>query len=172
MGNPYTVSIISDTHGEISNYIRPYLKKSNCIIHAGDICDTKIIKDLETYCDDVICIAGNNDIPARFQDSVDKKIISKLNTVEKTNIKGKSIVIEHGDRFGHHPQHQKLREEYADADIIVYGHTHIQVCDQEQTPWVINPGACGHTRNNDGGPCFMQIEIKDQVWYIIPYCFN
>ena len=41
MGNPYTVSIISDTHGEISNYIRPYLKKSNCIIHAGDICDTQ-----------------------------------------------------------------------------------------------------------------------------------
>ena len=171
MGNPYTVSIISDTHGEISNYIRPYLKKSNCIIHAGDICDTKIIKDLEKYCDNVLCIAGNNDIPEKFHDSADKKIISKLNTVEKINIKGKSIVIDTGPDF--RQQMLNLKVKSLDAvDIIVYGHTHIQVCDQEQTPWVINPGACGHTRNNDGGPCFMQIEIKDQVWDIIPYCFN
>ena len=57
--------------------------------------------------------------------------------------------------------------------LSILGHTHYQVCDQEKEPWVVNPGACGHTRNNDGGPCFMQIEINDDdEWKIIPYCFN
>ena len=36
----------------------------------------------------------------------------------------------------------------------------------------VNPGAAGHTRNNDGGPCYMQILIENNNWDIQPYCIK
>ena len=70
-----TVSIISDTHGIIDNHIVSYLKNSDVIIHAGDICSTKIISDLNRYCDQVYVVAGNNDVPEKYFEHKDKKII-------------------------------------------------------------------------------------------------
>ena len=166
------VSIISDTHGIIDKHIISYLKKSDVIIHAGDICSTKIISDLNRYCDQVYLVAGNNDIPEKYFEDVDKKIISSLKKSQTIKINDEIISVEHGDRFGHHADHSGLRKSYPDSKLIIYGHTHIQVCDQDEEPWVVNPGACGHTRNNDGGPCFMQIEIKNTIWDIVPHCFN
>ncbi|MAW35368.1 MAG: YfcE family phosphodiesterase [Gammaproteobacteria bacterium] len=167
-----SVSIISDTHGHIDSHIIDYLKNTDVIIHAGDICSTVIISDLHRYCDQVYMVAGNNDIPERYSDHKDKEIIAKLKKSETIKINNEIISIEHGDRFGHHADHEGLRKSYPQAKLIIYGHTHIQACDQEESPWVINPGACGHTRNNDGGPCFVQIEIAKDDWKIIPYCFN
>ena len=56
-----SVSIISDTHGHIDSHIIDYLKNTDVIIHAGDICSTAIISDLHRYCDQVYMVAGNND---------------------------------------------------------------------------------------------------------------
>jgi putative phosphoesterase len=167
-----SVSIISDTHGLIDSHIISYLKNTDVIIHAGDICSTKIISDLQRYCDQVYMVAGNNDIPEKFHDHKDKEIIASLKKSQTIKINDMYISVEHGDRFGHYADHKGLRNSYPDSKLIIYGHTHIQACDQEESPWVVNPGACGHTRNNDGGPCFMQIEINNNDWKIVPYCFN
>ena len=167
-----SISIISDTHGHIDSHIISYLKNTDVIIHAGDICSTKIISDLYQYCDQVYIVAGNNDIPEKYDDPKDKKIISRLKKSQTFQINNHIVSVEHGDRFGHHANHNELRKSYPDARLIIYGHTHIQACDQKDFPWVVNPGACGHTRNNDGGPCFMQIEINADKWDIIPYCFS
>jgi len=80
--------------------------------------------------------------------------------------------VEHGDRFGHHPSHDDLRSAYPESKLIIYGHTHNQVCDKSSNPWIVNPGAAGHTRNNDGGPCYMQIFIENNNWNIQPYCIK
>ena len=168
-----SISIISDTHGHIDNRISPYLKESDMIIHAGDVCDTKIISDLKKYCQYVYVVAGNNDIPDRYNKEEDRKIISKLKKIEKIKLNNHTITVEHGNRFGGNPSHEELRNAHPDSKLVIYGHSHNQVCDQNSEPWVINPGACGHTRNNDGGPCFMQIKIDNQDnWKIVPYCFD
>ena len=172
MKNISSISIISDTHGYIDSHIISYLKNTDVIIHAGDICSTKIISDLNRYCENVFLVAGNNDIPEKYIDANDKEIISKLKKSQTININNNVVSVEHGDRFGYQANHEELRKSYPESKLIIYGHTHIQVCDQIKEPWVINPGACGQTRNNDGGPCFMQIEIRKGVWEIIPYCFN
>ena len=166
------ITIISDTHGIIDEKIVPYLKNTDMIIHAGDIMETKIINQLNSYCDSVVLVAGNNDIPERFSNPKDKEIISKLNKVEQFEINNNIITVEHGDRFGHHPSHDDLRHEYPKSKLIVYGHTHNQVCDKNSKPWIVNPGAAGHTRNNDGGPCFMEIQIDNNNWEIQPYCIK
>jgi len=167
-----SISIISDTHGHIDSHIINYLKNSDVIIHAGDICSTEIISDLHRYCEQVYMVAGNNDIPGKYHNVKDKEIIANLKKSETIKINNETISIEHGDRFGHNADHDGLRKSYPDAKLIIYGHTHIQVCDQEKSPWIVNPGACGHTRNNDGGPCFIKVEINNNDWNIIPYCFN
>ncbi len=166
------ITIISDTHGIIDEKIIPHLKDTDMIIHAGDIMDTQIISQLHSYCKNVITVAGNNDIPERFSNKEDKEIISKLNKVEQFEINNNIVTVEHGDRFGHHPAHDALRSEYPESKLIVYGHTHNQVCDKSTQPWIVNPGAAGHTRNNDGGPCFMEIQIDNNNWEIQPYCIK
>ena len=166
------ITVISDTHGVIDEQIIPYLQDSDMIIHAGDIMSTDIIRKLMTYSKKVVAVAGNNDLPERFSDEEDKKIISKLNKVEQFSINSETVTVEHGDRFGHHPSHEDLRAAYPDSKLIIYGHTHNQVCDQSSTPWIVNPGAAGHTRNNDGGPCYVQIFINENNWEIQPHCIK
>ena len=164
------ITVISDTHGVIDDQITAVLNDSDMIVHAGDIMSISIIKKLKTYAKKVIAVAGNNDLPERYSDKEDKKIISKLNKVEQFSINNQLVTVEHGDRFGHHPSHDDLRAAYPDSKLIIYGHTHNQVCDQSLSPWVVNPGAAGHTRYNDGGPCYMQILIDNDNWEIKSHC--
>ena len=166
------ITVISDTHGVIDDQIVPFLQDSDMIVHAGDIMSTDIIKNLQSFSNKLVAVAGNNDLPERFTDEEDKKIISKLNKVEQFTINGDLVTVEHGDRFGPHPSHDELRAAYPDSKLIIYGHTHNQVCDQSYTPWIVNPGAAGHTRNNDGGPCYMEILIDDNHWEIKPHCIK
>jgi len=167
-----SISIISDTHGCINSNIVPYLKNTDMIIHAGDVMSTKIINDLKNYCNNVYVVAGNNDIPEFFNTNEDKNIISKLNKLERIKIGSNIITVTHGDTFGSQPSHDGLRKTFPDSKLIIYGHTHRQVCDQDYEPWVLNPGASGFTRNTDGGSCFMQIIINNKnIWTIKPYCF-
>ena len=166
------ITVISDTHGIIDDEITSVLSDSDIIVHAGDIMSTSIIKKLKTYCKRVIAVAGNNDLPERYSAKEDKKIISELKTVEQFSINNELVTVEHGDRFGNHPSHDDLRMAYPDSKLIIYGHTHNQVCDKSTTPWVVNPGAAGHTRNNDGGPCYMQILIDNDDWEIKSHCIK
>ena len=166
------ITVISDTHGVIDDQITSVLNDSDVIVHAGDIMCTSIIKKLKTYSRNVIAVAGNNDLPERYRDEEDKKIISELKKIEQFSVNNKLVTVEHGDRFGHHPSHADLRAAHPDSKLIIYGHTHNQICDQTKYPWVVNPGAAGHTRNNDGGPCFMQIHINKDNWEIKSHCIK
>jgi predicted phosphodiesterase len=42
------IMVISDTHGIIDKDIIPHLKNSDMIIHAGDIMETSILKQLKS----------------------------------------------------------------------------------------------------------------------------
>ena len=167
-----TITVISDTHGIIDDQITSVLNNSDMIVHAGDIMSTSIIKKLKTYSKRVIAVAGNNDLPARYSEEEDKRIISQLKKIEQFSINNELVTVEHGDRFGHHPSHDDLRAAHPDSKLIIYGHTHNQICDMSANPWVINPGAAGHTRNNDGGPCCVQIFIDNHDWEIQSHCIK
>jgi len=103
---------------------------------------------------------------------VDLEIINNLNKIETFKVFDEIITVTHGDQFGSMPSHSKLRDTFPDSKLIIYGHTHYQVFDDSQSPWVMNPGASGHTRNMNGGPCFSQIHIDNGMWNIKQYCFN
>src|SRR3977135_2769718 len=54
------VGLISDTHGLLRPEAKEYLSGSDYIVHAGDICDPRILEELAAIAP-VTAVRGNND---------------------------------------------------------------------------------------------------------------
>ena len=128
------IGLISDTHGQLRARVLELFEGVDLILHAGDIGDLDIITELETVAP-VHAVHGNTDdseIAARFDESVELQI------------DGVRIGMTHGHVLGS-PTAPGLRRMFPTADVIVYGHTHIQRVDRGR-PLIINPGAAGPAR--------------------------
>ena len=155
------IGILSDTHGTVHPQIVELINDCDFALHAGDIVDIEVLQKLNPK-QEVFAVRGNNDYH-----------ITHLEDVEVLSLPGGKIVIEHGHRHGHYePCHDSLRKSYPDAKAIIYGHTHRQVIDQTKTPWVINPGAAGETRNYDGAKCLMITIDGEKEWDIESHSFD
>ncbi len=155
------IGILSDTHGFIHPEVIKIINQCDIGIHAGDIIDKTTLKDLKPK-QKLIAIQGNNDTH-----------ITELNLIEKLSFKQGDIIIEHGHEHGAHtPSHDSLRSTYPEAKIIIYGHTHKQVIDKENLPWVINPGAAGEVRNYGGSKCLTLDITESSEWLITPFVFD
>lgn len=128
------VGLISDTHGKLRPEVFEVFSGVDVILHAGDIGGLDIITELEAIAP-VHAVHGNTDdfaVRARHGESVDLEL------------EGKRVVVAHGHLFGA-PTPERLREAFAGADVIVYGHTHKALLDQSSST-VVNPGAAGPAR--------------------------
>ena len=77
---------------------------------------------------------------------------------------GGTLCVSHGDRqMCRDNWHLNLRNTYPQARAIIYGHSHHLSCDQDEEPWVINPGAAGQTRTH-GGPSCMTLVASHEEW--------
>lgn len=149
------IIIISDTHGFVHQDIIALVAKSDIVIHAGDVGTQEVLNNLQKM-KDVIVVAGNND-----------DHIANLKDNANLELFGCNIAIEHGHKHGHHqPCHNSLRKTHNNADIVIYGHTHIQVIDKSAKPWVVNPGAAGMTRTNGGASCLLLEVYTNKKWHI------
>ncbi len=145
------IGILSDTHGWIHPKIQAVLESADFIVHAGDIMGTSVLETLEGLVGRkrVLAVAGNNDAGGKDTSG------DFLPRVAELPLPGGTLVVTHGDQFGAEPAHRSLRESWPEARIIVYGHTHRLVRDQERLPWVLNPGAAGRVRVHEGPSCLM-----------------
>ena len=161
------VGILSDTHGWINPNIREVLADADWIVHAGDVLGTSVLQALEELVGRrrVVAVAGNNDVEGWNSNG------DRLPTVAEVPLPGGTLVVTHGDQFGAAPPHEKLREAWPDARTIVYGHTHRLVCDQENLPWVLNPGAAGRTRVREGPSCLM-LTVDSDGWTVETHRFE
>jgi putative phosphoesterase len=128
------IGLISDTHGQLRARVLELFEGVDLILHAGDIGDLNIITELEALAP-VHAVHGNTDdseIAARFGESVELQI------------DGLRIGMTHGHVLGS-PTAPGLRRMFPTADVIVYGHTHMQRVDRG-TPLIVNPGAAGPAR--------------------------
>ncbi|MBQ9449121.1 MAG: metallophosphoesterase [Acholeplasmatales bacterium] len=114
------ILILSDSHRD---FIRLDEKKFDYVIHAGDRGDT-IFKNPNTY-----YVRGNCDILGPDEENV--------------VIDGKKYFITHGHLYNVKYKMDNLvyRGMQEHADIVIYGHTHIQEAFKEKGIWFINPGA-------------------------------
>ena len=164
-----SVAIISDTHGHLDERIAALIERCDYAVHAGDILDANVIEAMRPK-RHRLCVAGNNDRPARWPGH-QANVCATLPHVAKLGLPGGLLVAEHGDRFGDAPSHAQLRAAHPQARVIVYGHTHRLICDTDQEPWVLNPGAAGRTRNRGGASCLI-LEAGVGGWSVQAHRFT
>lgn len=145
------IGILSDTHGAqgvIDDVINH--KEAAGIEHwlfAGDIAiDAEYLEVLSDT--KVTAVAGNNDYFG-----------SGLKDIEVINLAGHKFFLTHGHMHNVQWGHRDLiaAAKFANADIAVYGHTHVAVMEKEDI-LVLNPGSAARPRDNHKGS-FMVVNI-------------
>jgi len=124
------VGVISDTHGLLRPEALAALRGSNFIIHAGDIGDRAILKELETSAP-VTAVRGNVDhepwtcsIPLTNVLEVNKVSIYVLHKIDDLD----------------------LKPEAAGFAAVVYGHSHVPKRETKNSVLYFNPGSAGPRR--------------------------
>ncbi len=121
------VGIISDTHDLLRKEVLSSLKGVETILHAGDICDQKILDDL-TKIAPVLVVRGNadkewaKDIPMSLDFFLDEAHV--------------------------YMTHKKkdLPKDIGMYDLVVVGHSHRYSETRQGHTLVLNPGSCGPRR--------------------------
>ncbi len=130
------IGVISDTHGSLRPQVFDVFQEVAHILHAGDIGNEDVLTALEALAP-VTAVHGNTDGLTL------RRRCPEVATVE---LEGLIAVVTHGDRFGS-PKPTDLVAAFPDAEIIVYGHTHLALLELvDRTITVMNPGAAGPAR--------------------------
>jgi uncharacterized protein len=129
------IGLISDTHGLVRPEVHSALAGVELILHAGDVGGAEILDELALIAP-VRAVYGNTD--AAWDGGLVPAIDIELGGVR--------IHVSHGHEVGKVTP-ANLAKAY-DADIIVYGHTHIQKISHVGGRLIVNPGAAGARRFN------------------------
>ena len=130
------LGVISDTHGMLRSAVRDVFREVDRIVHCGDVGSPHILDQLALLAP-VSTAYGNTD---------GLEVRARSTRVVRLECNGHITIALHGDQFGV-PTPRVLMDEYPDADIILYGHTHKPLIEQKGgTVTVMNPGAAGAVR--------------------------
>lgn len=144
------VAVISDTH-RMSKYInlaKELIKDADILIHLGDnIEDVELLK--QGFNGEVYAVAGNCDYSGKYP---------KENIIE---INGKKIFFTHGDLYRVKSSIDNIyyRGSELEVDIVLFGHTHQQLIEEEGSLILMNPGSVSLPKSN--GRCVGFINIDD-----------
>lgn len=147
------IGIVSDTHGKVDTSIEALKKIADLelIIHLGDYADDakKIEEEMNI---DVIYVRGNCD----YKD-IDVELEKMI------EILGKKIFITHGHNYDVKNGVSKLfyRGKELNADIILYGHSHMSTKVEHEDILILNPGSSGEPRSGSKGSIAL-IEISEK----------
>lgn len=147
------VLIVSDTHGREQQLFNTLQRVSpiDLLIHLGDF------EGGEDYIREIApcpteMVSGNND----FFNGLPK---------EKMILLGKYyIMLTHGHRYGVNFGTYTVKEaaKRNQADIVMFGHTHVPMIDLKDDIWTINPGSLALPRQHGRIPTFIIMEIDSQ----------
>jgi putative phosphoesterase len=124
------VGLISDTHGLLRPEALAFLRRSDFIVHAGDIGDAEVLDELKAIAP-LTVVRGNNDTGAwakGIRESevlrVDDVLIYVLHNINELNI-------------------DPLAAGYR---VVVSGHSHKPLVDERAGVLYVNPGSAGPRR--------------------------
>lgn len=169
-GRTLTLGLVSDTHGAVDECIAQLMSDCDFAVHAGDVGDWSVVQRLQPRKAPPIVVRGNNDTPARWPTAQANRLAG-LPEIAELDLPGGRLVVVHGHRHGAvRERHARLRAAYPRARVIVYGHSHRLVCDDADSPWVLNPGAAGRQRTY-GGPSCLVLAIAGDRWSVTSHRF-
>lgn len=156
------IGIVSDTHGA-ADLLLPYLERQGIehLFFAGDFYQDGeyLANKLHVSWDGV---AGNCDFGS---ESVREKLMK---------YQGHRILLTHGHKYGVKRDMQRLlyRAQELQANLVVFGHTHVPLCEQREGIWFINPGSPVYPRLA-GHESFAVLQLKrDSLAASIVYLYG
>lgn len=131
------IGILSDTHGDLlsAQQALKTMGDIDLLLHAGDTYrDAKLLEKMLNI--DVVAVKGNIDFDCEG---------SSETTI---TIEGKKIFLTHGHKYNVKFNLERLyyRALEINADIVVYGHSHISMHQRENGIDFINPGSVSRPR--------------------------
>ena len=147
------ILVVSDTHrntGRFSELMQEFSKKISAVIHLGDnVGDVDFIK--KNYRLPVYAVAGNCDYGGNIPHEV------------LLHIGGKRVFFTHGHYYNVRNNNVETLAKRAlevEADICLYGHTHIPSVQVRNGIIFFNPGSLSEPRGNSR-PSYGIIKIED-----------
>ena len=132
------IGVISDTHipdrvTQIPKVILDDFKKTDLILHAGDLICCKVLEQLKSACKDVRAVWGNMDLP-EVREALPEKLI--------IDAEGVRIGLIHG--YGPPARLQEYARnafKNESLQVIVFGHAHRPLNEKKDDVLYFNPGS-------------------------------
>ena len=148
------VAVVSDTHGieEYINKVKRVIKKADVLIHLGDnITDLQQLS--EGFNGEIYGVRGNCD----FENSTPRELLIE--------IEDKKLLVTHGDRYNVKSSidslyYSSLEKE---ANIALFGHTHIPLIIEQGGVMFINPGSPSLPRIKARTIAFLEINVGKTI---------
>lgn len=143
------IGVISDTHRYrwgIENAVKK-LDESDMIIHLGD--NVQDIEEIAKYYKGpIINVKGNCDFTVNVPGE-------RMEIIE-----GKKVFITHGHRYDVKYDLSKLRYRALEleANMVLFGHTHVSKIAYEDGIWFVNPGSPALSRDGFNSVAVVKIE--------------
>lgn len=147
------IGILSDTHKKkrLAREVIEHLKAKGAefLIHAGDIVETEVLELLKNSGLKYVAVYGNNDAHLAHEHN-NYNLVQEPYYFKLANTRFKLM---------HLPFYLN-----PDAEVVIFGHTHIFECDYKNKTLFINPGeACA--RNKSLCECAM-LEISQELFQV------
>ena len=121
------IGLVSDTHNLLRPPVLEFLRGSDHILHAGDICGPEVLEALAKLAP-LTAVRGNNDVGAWAKG---------LNETETVRFEGVTVHVIHDLK--------ELDRAHA-AQVVVSGHSHKPKVEQREGVLFVNPGSAGPRR--------------------------
>ena len=140
------VAVLSDTHGprfwkSMPPGVARQLDGVDLILHAGDVCVASVLDEIAAFAP-VKVVLGNND-------GGDVAAWGAPETL-RLDLGGLAVAMIHdsGQAKGRIP---RMRRRFPDADLVVFGHSHIPMDAEGDGLRIFNPGSPTDTRRQPHG---------------------
>ncbi|MEP6629917.1 MAG: metallophosphoesterase family protein [Lapillicoccus sp.] len=130
------VAVLADTHAprfwkRCPPAVARHLEGVDLVLHAGDVCRAEVLDELAAFAP-VRVVLGNNDGPDVAAWGAPETLSLDLDGLRV------AMVHDSGPRSGRLP---RLRRRFPEADLVVYGHSHIPMDLAEGGFRAFNPGS-------------------------------
>jgi uncharacterized protein len=145
-GRAMRVVALADTHAprrwkSCPPLVAEQLRQADVILHAGDVCTAAVLDELSGYAP-VLAVAGNNDGPDVAAWGAKPTLLADLGGLRV------AMIHDSGAAPG---RLRRLRRQFPDVDLVVFGHSHIPLDAEADGLRIFNPGSPTDRRRQPHG---------------------
>ncbi len=130
--------------------VAAHLRDADLILHAGDVCTAAVLDELAQYAP-VHAVLGNNDGPDVAEWGAPERLELDLDGLRV------AMVHDSGQKQG---RLARMRRWFPDADLVVFGHSHIPLDEAGPDLRIFNPGSPTDRRRRPHGTLGL-LDIRD-----------